>query len=134
MSGATATKESMKENNEICFENQITPTNKVNIEKHTLNGGAKSALPANPLFRKLSKVAAIEERKREEKRGGSKGSLADSPLFRKKLMEIAGTEEKEAEESVFRQRDQVNQANNYTSLIKLIDIALAKTEKKIFEK
>ena len=37
ISGAAATKESMKENNEICFENQITPTNKVNIEKNTLN-------------------------------------------------------------------------------------------------
>ena len=47
LSAAAATKESMKENNEICFENQITPTNKVNIEKNTLNGGAKSALPAS---------------------------------------------------------------------------------------
>jgi len=125
----TETAKLLKENNEICFENQITPTEKVNIEKKTLNGGAKSALPANPLFRKLSKVAAIEERKREEKRGGPKGALAASPLFRRKLLEIAGTEEKEAEESVFRQSDQVNQANNSTSLIKNVDIALAKTEK-----
>merc|ERR1712238_545503 len=65
----------------------------------------------------------------EEKRGGPKGALAASPLFRRKLLEIAGTEEKEAEESVFRQSDQVNQANNSTSLIKNVDIALAKTEK-----
>ena len=33
---------------------------------------ANSALPANPLFWKLFKVAAIEGRKREEKGGGSK--------------------------------------------------------------
>ena len=124
----------MKENIEICFKNQITPTEKVNIEKNTSNGGANSALPANPLFRKLFKVAAIEERKREEKGGGSKGALAASPLFRMKLLEIAGTEEKEAEESVFRQRDQVTQANNSTSLIKNIDIALAKTEKENLRK
>merc|ERR1712238_123393 len=65
----------------------------------------------------------------EEKRGGPKGALAASPLFRRKLLEIAGTEEKEAEESVFRQSDQVNQANNSTSLIKNVDIALAETEK-----
>ena len=81
------------------------------------------------MFRKLFKVAAIEERKREEKRGGSKGALAASPLFRRTLLDIAGTEEKEAEASVFRQRDQVNQANNPTSLIKNVDIALAETEK-----
>ena len=124
----------LKENIEIYFKNQITPTEKVNIEKNALNGGANSALPANPLFQKLFKVAAIEERKREEKRGGSKGALAASPLFRMKLLEIAGTEEKEAEESVFRQRDQVTQANNSTSLIKNIDIALAKTEKENLRK
>ena len=48
---AVATKESMKVNNEICFEDQISPTNKVNIEKNTLNGGVNSALPANILLR-----------------------------------------------------------------------------------
>ena len=94
-----------------------------------MNGGANSALPANILFRQLFKVAATEEIKREEKRRGSKGSLVDSPLFRRKLMEIAGTEKKEAEESIFRQSDQVNQANNSTSLIQNVDIDLAKTEK-----
>ena len=126
---AVATKESMKVNNEICFEDQISPTNKVNIEKNTLNGGVNSALPANILLRQLFKDAAIEERKREEKRGGSKGSLVDRPLFRRKLMEIAATEEKVAEERVFRQSDQVKQANKSTSLIKYVDTYLAKSEK-----
>ena len=86
------------------------------------------------MFRKLFKVAAIEERKREEKGGGSKGALAASPLFRMKLLKIAGTEENEAEERVFRQKDQVTQTNNSTSLIKNIDIALAKTEKENLRK
>ena len=54
------------------------------------------------MFRKLFKVDAIEERKREEKRGGPKGTLAASPLFRRELLEISGTEKKETEESVFR--------------------------------
>ena len=94
-----------------------------------MKGGINSALPVNILFRQLFKNAAIEERKREEKRGGSKGSLVDRPIFRRKLTEIAGTEEKVAEERVFRQSDQAKQANKPTSIIKNGDIDLAKSEK-----